>query len=1063
MIIGVPAILRPRIQRVLRTGPNFQPWCAALALVLAGGAGAPAVVRGTEAGQVDFDRQIRPLLSDNCFFCHGPDAAQRQADLRLDDREAAVEHGALNPDKLEASVLLQRILTDDPDEMMPPPRSHKKLTAEQKELIRTWLQQGANYTRHWAFEPPQRTALPAGAQLVDHLVHEQLRSAGLELAPPADMPTLARRLAFDLTGLPPSSADVARLAAAQEEPQRSQRIGEYIDQLLASPHYGERMALGWLDVVRFADTIGYHSDTPRNIYPYRDYVIRSFNTNKPFDQFTVEQVAGDLLPDATLEQKVASGFNRLLLTTEEGGAQAKDYEARYLGDRVRAIGTTWLGLTIGCSQCHDHKFDPVTMRDFYSMGAFFADIEEAIIGRREDGEFVPTPEQSVQWQRRKLALAQLKQEYAADHAQLAEAQAGWEANVISLADAQQSWRSLKPSEARSEGGATLTIADDHTLLASGQRPDKDVYQLVFPVAEPLAGQVGLQLEALPHASLPARGSGRADNGNFVVSEVLAQLKRADGNQQPLKFSAARASTEQTVAADAHPDKRWSAAATIDGDARGDNWGWAILPDVTKPQQLQLTFAEAVTLEAGDQLQVEIRQQHGHGSHVLGHFRIAMTASQPALQAPLGAAPNADLIALLRKPASDRSPEERSRIHTAFKAEAAELAPLRTRLAEAEKSLADFEASLPRTLISRSMARPRLVRILPRGNWMDDSGEVVQPALPSFLNSSYDPASRPLTRLDLAQWLVDRRNPLTARVFVNRLWKQFFGAGLSRNLEDLGAQGEAPVNQPLLDTLAVEFMDSGWDVKRLVRLMVSSQAYQQTSAAAPELVARDPDNRLLARQSRYRLPAELVRDNALAISGLLNLEVGGPSVKPYQPDGYWENLNFPPRNYAADGGANQYRRGLYTWWQRSFVHPSMLAFDAPTREECAADRTQSNIPQQALVLLNDPTYVEAARVWAVELHTLAARAADRAEVIAGAFEKATSRAPTAREAELLYKLHADALAAYQADEAAAKALVSVGLAPAPSAAAPADAAPAELAAWTQVARAILNLHEVITRN
>ena len=1021
---------------------------------------------------IDFDRQIRPLLSDNCFSCHGPDAAQRKGDLRLDLRDAALASGAISETQPATSLLVERIDSTDPEKQMPPAHSNKKLSEAQKQLLRKWVEQGARYTQHWAFVPPQRAEVPKDQHAIDYLINQLLQREGLTLSPPADPHTLARRLSLDLIGLPPSEDDVNQIVA---DPSPAS-IGKLIDRLLASPHYGERMSIAWLDVVRFADTIGYHSDTPRNVYPYRDYVITSFNSNKPFDQFTIEQVAGDLLPDATQEQKIASCFNRLLLTTEEGGAQPKDYEARYLGDRVRAIGTTWLGLTIGCSQCHDHKFDPVTMQDFYSMGAFFADIDEAIIGKREDGLIAPDPAQATRRQLLKVALNTVQSELDAPHPHLADEQLKWEQHQLAIDAASKAWQPLAISDMKAESGATLTAEPDHAILVSGKRPDQETYQLTWaagspssnpptdpstpestpqPTAQPIV-LAALQLEVLPHASLPAGGSGLAGNGNFVLTEVVARVDRADATSQPIKFSAARASLEQTQAADKHPDKKWSAASTIDADARSSEWGWAILPDVKKPQQLQLKLAEPVELKVGDKLVIEMQHKHKNAGHIIGHFRWSHSSDSLSYEAPLGSGAFKELVAIARLPVAERKPEQVAKLREAFHKVTPALAELRERVAAAQKQLSDFEATLPRCLVSNSNGK-RMVRILPRGNWQDESGPTVQPKLPAFLVSTQATSDRPLNRLDLARWLVAPDQPLTARVFVNRLWKQFFGVGLSKNLDDVGAQGEAPANGPLLDYLATEFVQSGWDIKHMVRLITTSRAYQQSSFAAPEVLARDPENRLIARQSRFRLPAELVRDNALSIAGLLSPQIGGPSVKPYQPDGYWENLNFPQRTYQADPAPLQHRRGLYVWWQRSFVHPSMLAFDAPTREECAADRPQSNIPQQALVLLNDPTYLEAARALAASMAS-EAQSSDLPAAIRHAFRRATARDPNEKEIALLVNLFQTSLANYTNDRAAATALVTTG-----GRAAPPAAELANFAAIIQVSRAILNLHEVITRS
>jgi hypothetical protein len=816
---------------------------------------------------ISFNRDIRPLLSDNCFHCHGPDSSHRQADLRLDIREDAVAAAAIVPGKPAESGVVERIRSTDPDLVMPPPDSHKKLDAKQKELLARWIAQGGEYQKHWAYEPPVKAVVPVGATAIDHLVGSRLAMLGLAPAAEADRRTLIRRLAFDLTGLPPTPEEVDAFVN-DPSPDAYEKL---VDKLLASPHYGERMAIGWLDVVRFADTIGYHSDTPRNVWPYRDYVIRGFNDNKPFDRFTIEQLAGDLLPDATQETRIASAFNRLLLTTEEGGAQPKDYEARMLTDRVRAVGAVWLGQTTGCAGCHDHKFDPITMRDFYSLGAFFADVEERAIGKREDGMVVAPPDDLKKLAALDAALDAAKRKLGTVTPQLDAAQKQWEHDVAAY---EVTLPELKPN-------ATATDAEKKTAT-----------QVATAVQKEFAKRNGVERETIQ---------------KYFRTKVSPQLFRAE----------------------------------------------------------QDSFAKA------------------------------------------------------------------------------------------EQDRNAFYGSLTRCLVTVKTATPSVVRILPRGNWMDESGEVMKPAFPGYLPAPTIEGREP-NRLDLAQWLVSREHPLTARVVMNRLWKQFFGTGLSRVLDDLGAQGEPPVHPELLDWLACEFMDSKWDMKHMVRTIVTSDTYKQTSVASAAAIAADPANRELARQSAWRVDAELVRDAALATSGLLVRTIGGPSVKPYQPEGYWENLNFPVRTYPTDTGEKQYRRGLYTWWQRSFLHPSMLAFDAPSREECCAERNRSNIPQQALALLNDPSYVEAARAFAARIVKEGGGSPD--ERVAWAWRQVLQRLPRVEELETVMPLHRQHLAAYQADRAAAEALVKVGFAPAP-----AGVDPAELAAWTHVARVLLNLHETITRN
>ncbi|MBN9521830.1 PSD1 domain-containing protein [bacterium] len=767
-----------------------------LVIGIAALAAAPAA-----AQPVDFARDIRPILSTQCFTCHGPDEKSRKADLRLDVRDDAVKAGAIAPGKADASEILNRITSDEPGEKMPPASAKKPpLTPQQIDLLKRWVNEGAKYSEHWSFAKLTRPEPPPGPAVnaIDRFVRDRLVKEKLNPSRPADRVTLVRRLSLDLTGLPPTPDEVRAFATDPA----ADAYEKLADRLLASPHYGERMALFWLDLVRYADSIGYHSDNPMNVSPYRDYVIRSFNANLRFDRFTIEQLAGDLLPNPTLWQRVATAYNRLLQTTEEGGAQAREYEAKYAADRVRNFGQVWLGGTIMCAECHNHKFDPYTQADFYAMAAFFADVQEGAIGRREPGMPVPAPD---------------------DEKRLAELTAA-------------------------------AAAAQKTLLAR-------------------AAAVG-----------------------------VAALK-----------------TER------------------------------------------------------------------------GAFNMA------------------------------------------------------------EKARAGLDAGIPRVLVTTAAA-PRTVRILPRGNWLDSSGPVMAPNTPGFLPplQKADAKAR-ATRLDLAKWAVSPDNPLTARVFVNRTWKLFFGAGLSRSLEESGAQGELPTHPELLDWLAAEFR-TDWDVKRLVRLIVTSETYRQASVETPALRERDPFNRLLARQGRWRLDAEFVRDNALEVGGLLNRQIGGRSVFPYQPPGYWAALNFPVREWQKGTGETVYRRGLYTHWQRTFLHPAMLAFDAPSREECTCDRPRSNIPQQALVLLNDPEFVEAARAFAAR--TLAEGGADDTAKVAWAFTRATSRAPTAEETKVLVGLLARGRAI---DPAAAARLIAVGDRPNP-----AGTNPVELAAWTNVCRALLNLHETITR-
>lgn len=988
---------------------------------------------GVFARELTYNRDIRPILSDNCFYCHGPDASHRKAKLRLDMREDALKAEAFVPGNADESELVKRIFTTDEDDLMPPPDSAKKLTDAQKKTLKDWIAQGAKYEKHWAYIAPTKPETQGNG--IDFLVRKRLKEQGLEPAKEADRRTLARRLSFDLVGLPARRDEVE----AFENDPSPDAYKKVVERLLASEHYGERMAISWLDVVRFADTIGYHSDNPRNVWPYRDYVIHSFNQNKPFDVFTKEQIAGDLLPDSGLEQKVGSAFNRLLLSTEEGGAQEKDYEARMLTDRVRAIGTAWLGQTIGCAQCHDHKFDPITQRDFYAMGAFFADIKEPILGRREPGMLVPSREQEVELARLAEQAKKLQAEYDGPHPELAASFKEWQEKQIAMIEQDRLWQILKADSTTSAEGVKFETLSDGSTLVKGKNPEKEIFKTrIKELPNPISA---LRIDALPHDSLPAKGPGRSPNGNFVLTELIARIERANGDRMTLPFA--------TIKAD-HEQKEYLVSAAIDRNT--EKGGWAVLPEIGKAHQLVAELAEPVKINAGDALAVELHFNYG-GTHSIGRFRVSATSSYDIARKPILPLPAQDVIDLVMN--KSRSEEQENALFAKYKGVAPELTGLRMQVAESQRAKDKFESAIPRCLVSIKSDKPRTVRILPRGNFLVDTGDIVQPALPGYLNVS-ETTGQQLSRLDLANWLVSKENPLTARVFVNRLWKQFFGVGLSKVLDDLGSQGEPPANAELLDWLASEFMDAGWDVKRTVRLIVMSDTYKQASIPSKELRARDPYNREVAVQSRWRIDAELVRDNALAISGLLAPKIGGPSVKPYQPDGYWENLNFPVRTYEPSQGEDQHRRGLYTWWQRSYLHPSMVALDAPSREECVAERNRSTIPQQALVLLNDPTYVEASRVFATRI--LKEGGSDTEARIRWAWWEALCRQPTTAELSAIEELVSKHRAEFEKDPKSAKALISVGFAPLPE-----GLNEAELAAWTNVARAILNLYESVTRS
>lgn len=994
------------------------------------------------ADEIDFNRDVRPILSDRCFACHGPDPQTREADLRLDLRDSVVEdrggYAVVVPGDFSASELLTRVTSQDDSDRMPPPEFGKPLSREEIEILKQWIASGAEYEVHWAYRPILRPDVPIipgeSTHPIDAFIRRKQLDAGVKMNRQADRRTLLRRLSFDLTGLPPEYSEIKSFEAETAPNAYEQQV----DRLLKSPHYGERMAIYWLDLVRYADTLGYHGDQVRSVSPYRDYVIAAFNENKPFDQFTREQLAGDLLPDATLWQKVASTYNRINRASAEGGVQPKEYLAKYAADRVRTAGTVWLGSTFGCAECHDHKFDPFSTKDFYSFAAFFADIKEQgiVSGANHIEQMpVPTPQQRQRQAELNQAIAVVEQQLQTTSPELTQAFEDWQQQAQAAADR---WSVAMPVDAVSSGGATLTIEEGGLVVASGTNPDKDTYTLEVSTDLPQVG--ALKLEALASDALPGNGPGRAGNGNFVVNKIELQI-----GEQKLEWAAASST---------HDQSGFPAANLVSNDK-----GWAVLPKFGQDHHLILEGKESISIveresesEAPRTLRLTIQQNHG-GGHSLGRFRISL--AETSSQAAGSIVPAPSILAILQLEPAKRSKVQIRELDQAFRQWTPLLQGPRDELARLQNEKKSLEASIVTTLVSVSTT-PREMRVLPRGNWMDDSGEVVQPAFPEFLSQvDQEHSADRLTRLDLADWLVNPQNPLVARTFVNRLWMLLMGHGLSRSVDDLGAQGEVPTHPELLDWLAAEFLDSGWDVKHIVKLIVMSNTYQQASVGDPTLMTRDPYNRLYARQSKWRLDAEMIRDNALAVSGLLNREIGGVSAKPYQPAGYWAQLNFPKRTYQHDTNAKQYRRGLYTHWQRTFLHPSLLAFDAPPREECTARRERSNTPLQALVLLNDPTYVEAARKFA---ERIANHPVDGFEgKLEFAFQECLARIPNANEKRLLEELFTTDLQRFRSQEQQAAELLSTGIA-----AVDESTDRAELAAWTGVARVLFNLHETITR-
>jgi hypothetical protein len=1005
---------------------------------------------------VEFNRDVRPILAENCFSCHGPDKNRREAELRLDTEDGLLgsdgSSGVVVPRSPDESELYRRITSPDAEERMPPAESGKQLSPEEVELLRRWIEQGAEWQGHWAWQPIGRPVPPTttgfrGENPVDAFIDAELDRLGLEPTGPANRLTLIRRLSLDLTGLPPDPAE----ADAFDQDSRPDAYERLVDRLLASPHFGERMSIMWLDLVRYADSVGYHGDQPVMVYPFRDYVIRAFNQNMPFDQFTVEQLAGDLVESPTLEQRIASGYNRLGMMSAEGGVQVKEYLAKYIAERVRNVSGAWMGVTMGCCECHDHKFDPFSSRDFYSMQAFFADLQEKGFygGAHESGEWGPRVK--VPDRRQEVALAELQSQIAEVKAQI-DAVVASDEFAVALAQWEREhapWEVLHPLSVHSQHGAELKVAEDGSVLVSGPRPDTDTYTVRLPV--PSHGTTALRCEVLPDDSLPKKGPGRADNGNFVLTEFSARIQSAEGAESDVKLARAAATFEQELGGDTTPYGRWTAEGSIDGDQKGAAFGWAAAERAGQANHAVFETEADLSANVDGVLVVELRQNHGRGSHTIGRFRLS-AAGRPR-PVPAVVDPPAEIVGILASAPAARSPDQRGTLADHFRSITPLLAPARDRLEQLESARTALDKQIPTMLTSVSVS-PRVIRVLKRGNWMDETGEIVSPAVPAVLPQPALTGER-ATRLDLAQWLVSEENPLTARVLANRLWKVYFGAGLSTRLDDVGAQGEWPSHPELLDYLAGRLINSGWDVKEMVRLMVTSTAYRRSSRASQELVEADPFNRSLARAARFRLDAEIVRDNALAVSGLLVCRVGGPSVKPYQPPGYWSYLNFPQREWQRGSGDELYRRGIYTHWQRQYLHPAMLAFDAPCREECTADRPRSNTPLQSLVVFNDPEFVETAR--ALAERTQREGGSTPEDQISWAFRRAVTRPIGTDEKRLLVDLHAAELDHFRSSPDDALKLAAAG---GRQAASGLDSA--HTAAMISVCRAILGMHETMTR-
>jgi hypothetical protein len=1154
---ALPLFLRPMTRR-------FLPFLGFACLLHAGLASA--------ADKIDFNYDIRPLISSKCYHCHGPDEKSRKAKLRLDMRDDAIkEHESgptIVPGDPAKSELMNRIVSKDADEVMPPPKEEHALSAQEVELFRRWIAEGAEYKPHWSFVKPERPpvpTVPSGVRVnnpIDNFIAAKLTSAGLHQSPEADRYSLIRRVTLDLTGLPPTPEETDAFVN-DISPDAYEKV---VDRLLASPAYGERWAKMWLDLARYADSSGYGSDFVRlNVWPFRDWVIKAFNSDMPYDQFTTEQIAGDLLPHPTTDQLVATEFHRNTMTNFEGGTIPEEFRVAAVKDRVATTGQVWMGLTVGCAQCHSHKFDPISQTDYYRFFGVFNQSEDA--NRKDDEPTMPLPteEETAKMQQLKDEIASVEQQLKAPTSPALEAEeAAWEKEAVKPVD----WQPLRVAEAKAASGATLEPQADGSLLARGETPETDTYTI--------KARTDL---------LPAHGPGRAENGNAALTNFRAAIVPADlktprgrfvritlpgrrkllalaevqvfsnGENVAVKGHASQSSTafggdasraidgntegdffkaqsvshteaqtdpwwevdlgavtsveriviwnrtdnglgsrldnfrvsvldearkpawDETAVPSPNPNATlkpsdgqaialvnatadfsqdgWPVAKAIDGDEKS---GWAFAPQLGQPHAAVFQAGAPVDLHDG-LLVFTLDQQYGQ-RHTLGRFRISVTTQKP----PVRELPSR-IQAILSVAPESRDATQRTQLMAYFKPLSKTYAALGTQLEAKRTQLAAIKPLELPVMRELEADKQRETHILNKGNYLVP-GDKVEPGLLAQF-ASFVPADAKMDRLTAARWLMSPENPLTARVTVNRFWAQLFGIGIVETEEDFGSQGSLPSHPNLLDWLAVTFMSPkcddparpglGWDVKGLLRLMVTSATYCQSSKVTPDMLEKDARNRLLARAPRRRLEAEAVRDQALALSGLLSHKTGGPSVYPPQPDGLWNvAFNGGQNSYPTSTGEDRYRRGLYTFWRRTMPPPDMTTFDAPSRESCTLRRQPTNTPLQAFVTMNDPVFVECAQALA---RRIVREGGDDTEArIYYGLRLCLGRWPTADQVKALVSLYENELAAYQNDPAAATKLATLPLGKLPD-----GSDSAEMAAYTVVANVLLNLDAVLTKN
>lgn len=1015
----------------------------------------PADKASGSSTQIDFARDIQPILSENCYYCHGPDSEQRQAGLRLDVEEDAREW--FEPGSSEDSELFLRVSSDDEGYKMPPPDSNRKLTPKQIELIGRWIDNGGRWGKHWAYVPVEKpdvkhatarsapTNVIVGANAIDHFVGAKLAEHKMKFSPSADRRTLLRRVSIDLTGLPPTREQLQIFLQDNSE----NAYAKMVDRFLASPAYGERMAWNWLDAARYADSNGYQLDNDRTMWPWRDWVVKSYNNNMPYDQFSTWQLAGDLMPNPSAEQVLATGFNRNHPINGEGGRIPEENRVDYVMDMAETAGTVWMGMTFNCCRCHDHKYDQLTQRDYYSLFAFFN--QTPVDGSGGNAQTkpvlaVPSPEQRLLRERLVAEITKLDQRLVVRRNELKQVQDEWEsARRLKLTD-QNMWVVAKTTSVASESGQ-LKVQADQSILAVKAESSVDTYRV--KITAPLKTVSGIRLEVLPHKSMTKGGLSRSESSNFVLTDFQVNLRRANGTDRPesIKFLASMADFEQGT---------HLISKAIDDDPKS---GWAVFndQDMTRPREAVFTFANSLKLGDGDELEVVLAQQSIHENHTMGRFRLSLTSNkQPTLMSV-----DANLETALETDKSQRNAEQQQLLLSAHLNTDPAFTDLQRRVILANKKLSVLDQSIPNVMVMADQAKMRKSFRLDRGSY-ENPAEEVSARVPSMFEVRNP--GKPLNRLDLANWIFDDANPLTARVSVNRLWAQVFGIGLVKTLEDFGVQGEPPSHPELLEWLSAEYRDSGWDTKHLFRVILNSRTYQQTSKSTVEAIELDPNNRLLGRAPRFRMPSWMLRDYALAASGRLVLKVGGPPVNAYQPAGVWEEASFGNKKYKPGQGNELYRRSLYTFWRR-IAAPTMF-FDNADRMTCSVKSFRTNTPLHALTTLNDVTFVESARLLAQRAMKAAAQNGSekhgsnvsedqsRLNII---YECLLSRQPSEEESKILLAALARTKAAFKKNPESAKRFVSIGESKAEE-----SGNGIELASWTSLCLAVFNLDETLTR-